>query len=423
MQEEFEIEFIPEPTQQSQPNSILRNVGRVAARGAEALAGLPGDVLSAGLGAGSFITGGRIPTYESLQEKFPNVPTLPTSSQLRETVTKGLTGQALEPQTEGEETFDTFVQDIATLALPVKGRIPFKSALAKSVAGNAASWLTKELGGSEAAQAGAKLGILTAAGLAGGRRALTKQMNESYKTAEELSKGAAVSAKNLSQETKSLLEQVSKGHGTPAKELVKGPLKSIEKHIKNGKISVTDAWEIKRDINDLIFNPETSKQARTLLRKAIAPVNKVIAEFGAKSPEFKKNFSFAEDIFKGLNDRSVINKFLQKHVSVQGSMKNPLTKILLLGGSYHFGGLPGVGGAAAAIGLGIAAREGVQAAEFIFKSPSARKYYADILRDSAAGNVAAAKRNIQKLDKIADQYDKNLSRQDNGEFEVEFIPS
>lgn len=422
----YEVEYIPDSVEStalvpSQPqDSLLRNVGRVTARSAEAIAGLPGDILSAGLGAGNYITGGIIPTYESLQEKFPKVPTLPTSSQLRQTVTKGLTGESLEPQTPTEESFDTLVQDVATLALPLKGRIPFKSAIGKALAGNAASWLTKELGGSETAQAGAKLGILTVAGLAGGRRALKKQMTQSYKKAEELSKGALVSAKNLSDETKALLGKVSKGHGTEAKELVKGPLKSIEKHIKGGKISVSDAWELKRDINDIIYDPTTTKQSRKLLREAIAPLNKTIAQYGVSNPEFAKNFTFAEDIFRGLNERSVINQFLQKHVTIQGALKNPLTKVLV---GYHFGGLPAIGAATGAIGSGLAFREGVQAIEFLFKSPAAQKYYTDLLKASATQNVAAAKRSAANLDKAAAQYEKKSSPGIQSRFEVEFMPS
>jgi len=429
---EFELESLPAeaqtravtPPAQPETGGFGRTVARGAARTLEAVAGLPGDILSAGLGIGSYLTGGTIPTYERVQEKLGAIPTLPTSSQLRQTVTRGFTGEALEPRTQQEENFDTLVSDIATLSIPIKGRIPFKSALTKAFSGNAAAWLTKELGGSETAQAGAKFGVMTVAGLKGGRKALTNQMNQSYKTAEDLSKGATVSAKTLSEDTKNLLDSVSKGHLTPAKELVKGPLKSIQKSIKSGKISVPDAWELKRNINELIYDPATPRASRSLLRQALNPVNRVIKEYGAKNPEFAKNFERAEDIFIGLNRRSAINNFLQRHVSIEGVLKNPISKLLVLGasgGAYH-AGLPGIGAAAAGIGTAMGAREGVQALEFLAHSSTARKYYGDLLKASALQDVSAAKRSAKNLDKVAADYSKKASPPPTeGEFEYELV--
>jgi hypothetical protein len=425
---EFELESLPETTvaphhaasaTAQQPSGILRNVARTGARVAESLAGLPGDVLSGTFGVGNYLTGGRIPTYESVQEKAGSFPTLPTSSQLRETVTKGFTGEALEPQTEGEALYDTIVSDIATLGAPVKGKIPFKSAIIKSLSGNAASWLTKEVGGSEGAQTGAKLGTMVLAGLAGGRRTLAKRMANSYGRAETLIKEATGQADNLARETKPILDTVSKGVLTPSKALVKEHVEAIQKSINNGKIGLTDALELKRDINEVLYRTaHVPKRARPLLRQMSGNLNKVLADYGKINPEFAKYFYEAEDIYKGLNKGSIVNKFLQKHVNIEGSLKNPLSKIILLGSGYKLGGIPGAIGSMASAA---STREAVKGLEFIFNSSTARKYYADIVKSSLARDVAAAKKAAINLNKAADNYQKKNEPEADYEFELESL--
>ena len=90
-----------------------RQVPRLAARAGEAVAGLPGDIASLAGTVGNLVSGGNLPTYEDVQEKLPI--SLPTSSQIREGLTKRITGEALEPKNWVESLADDVVGDFATM--------------------------------------------------------------------------------------------------------------------------------------------------------------------------------------------------------------------------------------------------------------------------------------------------------------------
>jgi len=388
-----------------------RDIARTVARGTESVVGLPGDIAGAALGLGSYLSGGKIPTYDQVQEKMPI--SLPTSEQVRTGVTKKLTGEYLEPKNESEKFYDEVVGDLASFMIPIKGKIPFKGAILRAVGGNTASWLTKEVGGGEGWQAGAKLGFNLLAGLPGGRSKLSTKMEESYKTAEALGKGAKHTAKSLQEETNKIMKFADSGIETPVKKFLKGPISNIQDHIAKGNISVDNAWQLKRDVNSLIGDMATPRAAKPYLKKLTNNLNDVLKDYGKKNPEFYKNFSEAEDIYKGLNQASSVNRFLQKNVNIEDTLKNPLVKGLFLGGVFMHGGVPGE---IAAIGSAYTAREGVKALEFLKNSKQARTFYANTVKASLAGNTATASRNLSKLDKLAEE--KYPSGQEENEYEI-----
>jgi hypothetical protein len=115
--------------------TTARTTARTGARAAETLLGLPGDVkdlLSNILvGIPEYFAGEELPRWRQAvkgdQSDFPEPLGLnfPTSSELREGITKPLTGEYLEPKNEFEKFGDTISEDFASLAIPVKGKIPF----------------------------------------------------------------------------------------------------------------------------------------------------------------------------------------------------------------------------------------------------------------------------------------------------------
>jgi len=400
-----------EPAKSVAVHSPGRDVARTIARGAEAIIGLPGDIAGATLGIGSYLSGGKIPTYSQVQEKLPI--SLPTSEQVRTGVTKRLTGEYLEPQGEGEKFYDEVIGDLASFMIPVKGKIPFKGALVRAIGGNTAALLAKEAGGGEGWQAGAKLGFNLLAGLPGGRKVLTSKMEDSYKTAEALGKGARQSAKELAEESSKLIKFTNTGIETPVKKFLRGPLGEIQDNIVKGNISIDNAWQIKRDVNSLIGDIATPKAAKPYLKKITNNLNNVLKDYGKKNPEFYKSFSEAEDIYKGLNQASSVNRFLQKNVNIEDTLKNPLIKGLFLGGVFMKGGIPAE---IATIGTAYGAREGVKAFELLKNSKQARTFYANTVKASLSGNAAAAARNLAKLDSVAEkQYP---STEQEGEYEI-----
>jgi molybdenum-dependent DNA-binding transcriptional regulator ModE len=367
-----------------------RHIGRTGARAAESILGIPGDIASTGLGAVNLLTGGRIPGAEQVQNY------LPSSENLRK-ITQALTGETLEPQSTGERISDELVSDFAAFALPVKGKIPFKSAAAKSILGNAAGFLGEKIGG-PIGKGLAKIGTVLGISFAGGRKALNNAMQESYKAAEDLAGTAKESAKELGKDIKALTKDVNTGIKTPGKTFVSDSIKGISSAIKNDKIDVKDAWKFKKEVNELLGDKETPATARKYLGRLNESLNKVINSYGKTNTEFGKAFHQAEDIYKGLNGASEIAKNIQNSVTPE-TLTNNLIKSLLLGAAFKTpGALPTI---ASGAGLVTGIQKLTRFSQLLKNSAEARTYYSNILRAASKENAAAISRNAKKLDKLA----------------------
>lgn len=380
--------------QQQQTPSILgeaaRHIGRTGARAAESILGIPGDIAATGLGAANFLTGGNIPGIEEVQNY------LPTSQNLR-SVTQALTGETLEPQSSGERIADELVSDFAAFALPIKGKIPFKSAAAKSILGNAAGFLGEKIGG-PIGKGLAKIGTVLGISFAGGRKALTKAMQESYQTAENLAGTAKESAKELAKDIKAITQDVNTGVKTPGKTFTADSIRGISSAIKNDKIDVKNAWKLKREVNELLGDKETPTTARRYLGKLGESLSKVINSYGQTNKEFGAAYKKAEDIYKGLNSATDIARTIQESVNKE-TLTNNLIKSILYGAALKSPGvLPTL---AAGTGLITGIQKFTRFTELLKNSTEARKYYSNILKAASKENAAAINRNAIKLDKLA----------------------
>jgi arsenate reductase-like glutaredoxin family protein/molybdenum-dependent DNA-binding transcriptional regulator ModE len=371
--------------------NVLRQLGRTAARATESVIGLPGDILSTGLGLGNALTGNQIPGVETIQQY------LPTSENLRNIVTKTFTGQTLEPQNEAERIGDELVSDFATFAIPIKGKIPFKSAAAKSILGNAAGFLGEKIGG-PIGKGVAKIGTVLGLSFAGGRKALQNVMQQSYQNAENLAGTAKESAKELGKDVTAITKDVTSGIKTPGKEFVAGSIRGISDAIKNNKISVKDAWSLKKDVNELLRDPETPKTASKYLGRLGESLNKVLNAYGKNNPEFGQAFHQAEDIYRGLNKASDIAKTIQNSVKPESLTSNVIKNILTAAAFKTPGALPALGATVA----GASSIRGItRFTQLLKNSAEARRYYGNIVKAAVKQNPSLIQRNAQKLDKLA----------------------
>src|SRR5690554_1006626 len=167
--EELDFEAIPldEPKNQGFAENIDRRTARYVRRVGEAVLGLPGDIYQ--LVRGMSQKFGGITPEEDLNfvqkgaRKLADA--LPGSEELRAMGAEQFPN--LEPRDESEEFEDEVVQDFATLALPVKGKIPFARAIGTSLIGNIGKEWAKELGIGEGGQAVTKMGLMLFAGMFG----------------------------------------------------------------------------------------------------------------------------------------------------------------------------------------------------------------------------------------------------------------
>lgn len=398
----------------------LRHGARSIARGAETLLGMPGDLASLPFNAVSYLSGGRTPTYEQAQQMmpFPSMTTLPTSQQVRENVTKRITGQALEPQTEKEAGADEIIQDFVGLLSPSgEGSLAWKlgKPALQAISGNVADWATREMTGSELLGKGAKLGSFILAGTLGTRNKLEELKNSAY--AERDAKLPEHARVNISPEIdgfQSEFNEIAKGDLPDKKDLLErfqALLNNISGTGTDTSASVKDLINLKKGWNQWLRNPKLSRDMRALIKRGVGKVNSAIARYGKENPEFYKNHLIGEEITIGLRGQDIIQRTIASHPKLQKLLANPLVQGLFggsAGATIWKGGLANLPYAAGVAGTFYGAKEGARAIQLLSQSPIARRYYKNAIQAGLNNDVRAMAHNLSQLNKSADQYsDKN----------------
>ena len=135
-----------EPEKESLLGTGLRGVARAGARALESVAGLPADIVGAGLALSDVASHklGSLIGSEKLQKANASKITdyLPTSSNIRkygtENIERALGTDYLTPRTKGEERFDEYVGDVASFLVPFGGGSRISLKALKSAGGTAA---------------------------------------------------------------------------------------------------------------------------------------------------------------------------------------------------------------------------------------------------------------------------------------------
>ena len=405
-----------EPEKESLLGTGLRGVARAGARALESVAGLPADIVGGGLALSDVASHklGSLIGSEKLQKANASKITdyLPTSSNIRkygtENIERALGTDYLTPRTKGEERFDEYVGDVASLLVPFGGgsRISLKalkSAGGTAALGNLAKWGAEELGGGEGTQAGAKIGAMLLPSIFGAP-SVKKYMDSLYeKTSSLLPKKEKVLAKELTERIKSVSNDLSKGTATPTKDILKKPVKDIKKALKRGKgeLGIIDAVQFKKDLNEIIRDSSTTTSARGQLKEIVHDINKSINTIGKEHPEFLKSLRSADNIWAGLTEGSKVTKFLDKYV--QKYAFHPLTLGLL--------GLHGGLGTALKVGGSLAGYEGFKVLQSFAKSREIRKYYGHTVSSALKNNAPQSLKSMQKLDEA-------IRKQEQGEYIV-----
>ncbi len=408
--------FEPEQEQsvsqeESTPGYLLRQGTRLGSRALEAIGGLP----KAGVElAGSIY--GLIP--ENLRQKQliqKSVPggqlfskayeigsnLLPSSENIRSGLSQLAPSGYLEPHTEREQLADEIVSDVASLMIPIgplKAVNPLK-ALGISGASNIASYLTKNIGGSEKAQTGVKLGTMLLTSLGMGP-SLKNKAEQLYKTAEEsIIPGERIPANSL-QKT---LNKITKDYTTKGltksagKADVERIVDEVKSFIHDDKIGLHDLWVVKKDMNDAIskvgFHTKGGRELK-ILEEEMKSVLK-----NSPNKAFSSALSAADEIYGGAQRAKDINEY------IKGIVNNKV-----FGGTALFAILHNPGAtlpnAARVAGLGAATLGGMHAKEIlsnILKSPAIRNEYAAMMNAAAKENSKLVIRHAKKLNKAIEK--------------------
>lgn len=402
------------PNEESWGQSLGRQVLRSGARVGEAVAGLPGDILSGAGALGSYLSGGRLPNYQQIQEKLPYL-TPPTSEDLRKGITQKATGQYLEPKNALERGADTIISDVATLWAPGKiaskglkdvsklasflgSELSLGKAASMSIASNLAGWGAEKIS-NPALGATAKIGTLVLMGMPKAKEALEKRSSDLYSKVDSIlaAEKPMVQPKGLSDKLNKMAHWAFEGIGqnSEAKKEIMDIVKAVDQQINNQGISIKNVWEAKKDITAKLGKLE--KVAQPKAQEIKKSLEDILEQYGKKNKEFASALTEADALYSGLKTRSAINEAIKDNISWD-KMSSKLSRPILLGAAYKF---PGV---AAGLATGAAAARKVgNIAEYIAivgSNQSVRKYlgsvYKSALKNDKKSLVAAAK----NLDKV-----------------------
>jgi len=396
-----------------------RRAGALATRGGEALLGGAGalqQLAHAGVGKAANLLGStlyhggnvpELPSEETVFDFLEKGRVYPTPGEIREKVTKPLTGEYLEPRGEGEKTAQELAGDIGGMFFPggpigklAKIGIPFAGQLGKQA--------VKASGGSESQQDLAKLGVMgifSIAHLGDAKKHAVKLMNEAEALVPTNTPMNPIQVMNRIRDIKR--QEWYKGINTSSKKPAKHAMDYITSRVKSNKLDVHNAIQIKKDINETLrnlgsFDVKTKpdiKAATKYLNQVKDALDDGIKEYGKKNPQFLTAYKEANQAYAVTEKSGALSNFIQKHYTgpaLSNTTKGLLGTALLHGGQY----LPAAAGVAASTAplLG-AAHMTFKVAQRMGKSPALRKYYVNVLTDAAKGNAVAMSRNLQKLDK------------------------
>jgi hypothetical protein len=387
----------PEP--EGLGGKLKRGAGRTVARSAEAIAGLGGDIqnfveglLTKGFGlvAGQERAEKASQLAKGAMGLIPGAR-FPTSRQVREQGTQALTGEALEPQTPGEAAYDEFVGDFATLAIPVKGKVPFMRALGTSLFGNLSKESVKALGGGEKAQTATKLGTMMMAGMLG-RQGAKNYVNELQSEARQMiPESATTNARDLLGKLEKFEGVVRKGGISPQKTPALSLSRQLAAKIREagGELPVDELPEFRKSINDFRFNKEMTDTGRFLLDRFDDLVNEELTQYGKTNPAFLNKYRDANIGFAGFKQSNKLARYISKKFDV--TKLSPETAVIVGMHALSPKGAAGIAGA------GLAAK-GAQIFSRFAKNPVLQKYYLNVVNNAAKDNAAGMIRNLEKMD-------------------------
>ncbi len=399
--------FAGEDTQRQ----MLRSTARIG----ETVAGLPGDIRetvkigSEWLGDKARSMIGKEPLSEEEKQFIQNelkpkdwnligkiVESFPTSSDIREGVTRKYTEDYLEPQNDWEAFSDEIVQDFASLALPSKGRIPFAKALGTSLFANAGSEVAEAFLGEDAKNY-TKLGLLFSAGMVGQNKGgVKKYINNLYEEMQsEIPKGTQVSSRNLQNSLNKIESALKKGDpGAASKQESFKKINAIRNKISGGEIPLEEVLELTKDVNESIFDIGELKRSQNQLYKIREALHDTTKEYGSENASFLNKWNNANQAYAATEQSRKLSNWVKKNIRPKDYLY--ASSALGLGGAIV--GAPASLATVAGAGAAATTAYSAEVMKRIAQSPALRRYYLNTVNSSLKQNKTSFMRNIKMLD-------------------------
>lgn len=396
--------------------SAIRHSARTGSRAAETVLGFRGDIKKLGNKAGLYVLekalGERSP--EQREQLMKSSGDVFTSEGLKN-ISKKATGGYTTADTPGEKSSDE-IASFASALVSGKG-VPsgakalvsnIGKAVATSVASVGAGDVVKALGGGETGKEITKIGTSVLLSLInpGG---LKQAISNNYKQARsEIPKGTMLSTAGFSKSLKDLKTDLKTGISTPSKEPILKIIDELEKKAASGQMEASEVVDIWHNINEIMSSRDlwssVSGAGKERLRSNFNNLKKVVGSeiesYGQYNPKFLESWKAANEGYASNAASTRITDFMNGIVKKSQGGLYPALAIKL------FTGNPA---AAVPIALGAGTINLGQMLYRVFKSPSLRKYYGEVVANAAKENVKGTIQALNRLDDSLKKQKANLS--------------
>lgn len=408
-------QYLEKKQKPSASSEVNRNLVRTGLRGAETALGAPrafGDFLESIIPE-KLITKGaeKIGLKEPVEKGFKfakeHAPykLFPKSEDIRREISDRFFKGASEPKNEWEAKADEAVTDFTALVLPLPGSKikPIKAGLL-ALGGNVASETVGQFGGSENQKAYAKLGTIVAGSFINPKAAENLKNDLFSKAREARPAEAKVASRSLIKAADKLEKKLMQGDPkSPSKTKSSDLIKTIKEKAKSGEISLDELEEFKRNINEarsgLYEEFKSNKAGRKSAKRNLDSVSKLIDgslnEYGKQNPKWEAFYRPANEVHGAIAQSQRARNWVTRHIGKLGS-----AALLAELGLYH-GASPVAAGISLGAGVAGAALtvEAQALAQRVFRSPTLRKHYIQLLNGAMKEDVVVVRENLKKMEK------------------------
>lgn len=328
---------------------------------------------------------------------------LPTSQELRERITKPLTGEYLEPKNKPEKFVQEVVSDVASLGRrPQAGRALYNY-VGIPAAANAAKAATEELGFGEKEGGWVKGATWTALSLlnnVNAPRYAAELMNEGRNGFQNVAAQTARYQTNIDRVARPMLP------GDSRSQLARDQIAAITNDIENGRTTMQDLMTRYDAINAAKRDRGLFDLSRGDRRAAIRNINQVrdavrseIETIGRVNPQALNAWRSGVQAFSVIHQSRALTNTMSNWLRGPYAklIATPVGSIFGLGGAYGLAKAPLVG-IPAAIGAP-AAYKTIQVAQRVWNDPTLARYYWESINAARQNNQQAFIKNYVALDK------------------------
>ena len=368
---------------------------QATSRIAEGFLGTPGNIQSALKG----ITGLQFGTQ------------LPTTSDIKKFSEKASLGYT-KPQTKFEEETGEILNDIGAMAVP--GAASYSSL--RNIGIPIAGWMAKEglekIGASEGSGQVAKIATMVALDLASaystkGRGGAKNYAKELWKEGESnIPKGATINATKLEADLVNLKNTIQKGGSTASDSPALTKIDELLQRIKNGNIDVDELVAARVKINDIISanggfdwasHPTVKQGSVNKLNQVKDKIIETLDDYGKTNPAFGVPYNKGNEAYSVYHASNLVSRFLKKNFG--DYISSPvLYKIFKISGKT----------VAASALPGAATTQGVKLLYRIWKSPTLRELYGNVMKAAFDNNKSVAAKNLSELQKKLKEEEPNF---------------